>query len=199
MRKKRSLISKCFEAQKRNPCRNDWVVSIYDDLAELDIGLSFEDIQNLSKYQFQNFLRKIIEEKALEYLTNLKLSHSKVELLEHKSLKMQKYLEPQNVETINLSKFLFQARTRMLEVKLNFRNKYSKDDLECPFKCSIADSQKHLLLCQKLEGNQISNQLPHYEDLFTVNVIKQLEVGRILEGRYRKRKKLLSSGPRVNQ
>ena len=63
---KSSLISKCFEAQKRNPCRNDWVVSIYDDLAELDIGLSFEDIQNLSKYQFQNFLRKIIEEKALE-------------------------------------------------------------------------------------------------------------------------------------
>ena len=60
---KTSLISKCFEAQKRNPCRNDWIISIYDDLVELDIGLSFEDIQNLSKYQFQKFLRKLLKGK----------------------------------------------------------------------------------------------------------------------------------------
>ena len=60
---KSSLISKCFEAQKRNPCRNDWIISIYEDLVELDIGLSFEDIQNLSKYQFQKFLRKLLKGK----------------------------------------------------------------------------------------------------------------------------------------
>ena len=196
---KSSLIFKCFEAQRRNPCRNDWIISIYDDLEVLDIGLSFEDIQNLSKYQFQKFVRITVEEKALEYLNNLKLSHSKVELVEHKSLQMQKYLEPQNVETIKLSKFLFQARTRMLEVKLNFRNRYSKNDLQCLFECISEDSQKHLLLCKKVEPNQISNKIPHYEDLFSVNVSKQMELGRFLEGRYTKRRKLLSNGPRVNQ
>ena len=46
---------------------------------------------------------------------------------------------------------------------------------------------------------RISNKIPHYEDLFSVNVSKQMELGRFLEGRYTKRRKLLSNGPRVNQ
>ena len=194
-----SIIYQCLEAQRRNPCRNDWIATVNEDLADLDIVLSFEDIQTLSKLQFQNFLRKIIQEQALEYLNKLKLSHSKVDSVIHKSLELQKYLQPQNIESIQLSKFIFQARTRMLEVKCNFKNKYSENDLECPLKCTLNDSQKHLLLCNKLEHHQIIEQLPQYEYLFSEHVNKQLKVGKILEERYKIRKKLLSSGPRVNQ
>ena len=128
LKDKSSIIYKCFEAQKRNPCRKDWIIKVDEDLTDLDIGLSFDDIQTLSKYQFQKFLSQIIEEKALEYLNKLKLSHSKVESVVHKSLELQEYFQPQNVESIQLSKFLFQARTRMLELKCNFKNKYSKKD-----------------------------------------------------------------------
>ena len=196
---KNSIIYKCFEAQKKNPCRNDWINTVEEDLANLDIGLSFDDIQTLSKYQWQQFLSQIIEERALEYLNKLKLSHSKVELVEHKSLELQEYFQPQNVESIQLSKFLFQARTRMLELKCNLKSKYSKKNLQCPLKCNLEDSQKHLLLCEKLEVNLITSQLPQYDDIYSENVDKQLKVGKILEERYRRRRKLLSSGPRVNQ
>ena len=61
-------------------------------------------------------------------MNKLKLSHSKVESVEHKSLELQEYFQPQNMESIQLSKFLFQARTRMLELKCNFKNKHSKKD-----------------------------------------------------------------------
>ena len=157
------------------------------------------ELEAFSKLQFQNFLRKIIQEQALEYLNKLKLSHSKVESVNHKSLELQKYLQPQNVESIQLSKFLFQARTRMLDVKCNFKNKYSGNQLECPLKCSLEDTQEHLLLCKKLDLKQITEQLPQYEDLFSEDMNKQLKAGKILEERYKRRKKLLSSGPKVNQ
>ena len=58
----------------------------------------------------------------------------------------------------------------MLQLKCNFKNKYSKKDFQCPLKCNLEDSQKHLLLCEKLELNQITKQLPQYEDLFSENV-----------------------------
>ena len=60
------------------------------------------------------------------------------------------------------------ASTRMLELKCNFKNKYSKKDFQCPLKCNLEDSQKHLLLCEKLELNQITKQLPQHEDLLSV-------------------------------
>ena len=41
-----SLIYKFLDAQKNNPCRNDWVSTVQGDLDDLEIGLSFEDIQN---------------------------------------------------------------------------------------------------------------------------------------------------------
>ena len=63
----------------------------------------------------------------MEYLNKLKLSHSKVENIKHNELKVQEYLQPQNIENIQTAKFLFEARTRMFDVKIDFKNKYSKN------------------------------------------------------------------------
>ena len=32
-----SLIHRCFDAQMRKPCKNDWILSVYEDLEELEI------------------------------------------------------------------------------------------------------------------------------------------------------------------
>ena len=62
----------------------------------------------------------------MEYMNKLKLSHSKVENIKHNELRMQEYLQHQNIENIQTAKFIFEARTRMLDVKTNFKNKYQK-------------------------------------------------------------------------
>ena len=50
---KDSLIHRCFDAQTKKPCKNDWILSVYEDLEELDIKLDFEGIKNQTSYKFK--------------------------------------------------------------------------------------------------------------------------------------------------
>ena len=56
---------------------------------ELEIGLTFENIQAATLYQLQNYVRKVIYEKSLEYLNKLKKKHTKVVNVKHEELKLQ--------------------------------------------------------------------------------------------------------------
>ena len=92
-----SLVSRFLKTQIKNPSKNDWIVSVENDLKLLEIYLSHEDIQALSKQQFKSFVQDKIEEKALKYLNDLKRSHSKVSHIQHTRLEAQAYLAPENV------------------------------------------------------------------------------------------------------
>ena len=85
---KKSLIYRCLEAQMRHPVRNDWILTVYEDLEELEIALDIETISNLSLACYKNFVLKKIEERVLNYLNTIKSKHSKVMDLEHNSLKL---------------------------------------------------------------------------------------------------------------
>ena len=78
-----SLIFKVLKAQVKTQTKNDWINLLKSDLKYLDIYLSIDDIQALSKQQFKTFLHVIIQEKALKYLNNLKNNHSKVSHIQH--------------------------------------------------------------------------------------------------------------------
>ena len=142
--------------------------------------------------ELKNFLKKIIAEKALGYLNEVKSKHSKLLHITHKQLKIQAYLEPKNLVNSQLAKFLFQARSSMLECKLNFRQKYKKDELHCPLQCEELDSQQHLLDCDRIPTQCLSSQnLAEYDDIFTNNVKKQICAAAILNERLKARKKAL--------
>ena len=100
--------------------------------------------------KFGKMLKKSIEEKTLKYLNKIKLKHTKVLHIGHNSLSLQEYLKPENVKSVNLSKFLFQSRTRMLEVKANFRNDTKNEDMSCPLNCKDENDQMHLLKCDQI-------------------------------------------------
>ena len=53
----------------------------------------------MKKTSFDNLLKKCTAQKVLKDLDKLKLSHSKVENLSHKELKMRKYLMPNETNT----------------------------------------------------------------------------------------------------
>ena len=95
-----SLIHRCFDAQRRKPCKKDWILSVHEDLEELEIMLDLEQIQNLSNYQFKTFLKEVSGEKALSHLNTIKSNHSKVLHIEHRKLKFQNYFQPNNVARV---------------------------------------------------------------------------------------------------
>ena len=195
-----SVISQFFYAQDSNPSKNDWALTIRQDLEELDLNVSFNEIKSLSKQQFKTKVSKAMSRIALEYLLKEKNKGGgeegqggKVAHIQFKELKIQEYLEP-NSTSIQLSKFIFHARSRMLDMKVNFKNRPHSDllCLTCRAPDSL-DSQQHLLECPSLMDTEVVNQdeVPKYLDLFSNDIKKQTIVASVLEKKFRKRKQLL--------
>ena len=88
-----SLLKNFFEAQCEQPTRGDWVSTVKQDLAVLDIKTSFEEIANISKEAFKKLVKDKVQKAALDYLKNLQLSHSKSSDLCYDDLSLQGYLK----------------------------------------------------------------------------------------------------------
>ena len=127
-----SLILKFFKAQKQNPVRGDWSEQITSDIEEINLQLTLEEIKGLPQESFRSKLKRAIDTAAFKWLMEEKKSKSKLEKLNFENLKMQNYLGSNELETLE-KKLLFQIRTRMLNVKANFKNNHS--DLSCPLLC----------------------------------------------------------------
>ena len=142
------------------------------DLTDLDIALSFEDIKNISKNELSEFLNKKIEGKAFEYLIKMKQKHSKMENLNYEKLEIKEYLTSNAGLTKSLRNFAIQARCKMLDLKSNFKSAHI-NDLQCRICNDAEEEQPHLLDCSTLNTNSPNtvNQ-PVYEDLFSDDATK---------------------------
>ena len=125
------------------------------------------------------YLKIKINEASFKYLQKKKATHSKVEHIYHKSLKIQPYLK-NNEFNIKDKQMLFKLRTRMTAVKANFKSMYQNIDCDL---CDegIPQTDVHLLDCNYLIENcpelEINNIVEH-EDIFEEGPI-QLQVTRI--------------------
>ena len=183
------LISRFYKAQVKDPLKTDWCNTVENDLKEYEIYQTYKEIKAMSEEKFKSVVKYKIKVKALQFLNELKSKHTKVLHIEHTTLSIQEYLLPPQVVEIQLAKFLFQSRTRMLECKDNFSHKYKLEEMGCPLGCNTKDSQKHLFECDKLITSCVTkNNQPSYEDLFSDNVSSQLEVATILRERLKTRK-----------
>ena len=105
---------------------------------------------------------------------------------------MQPYLVPNSKlmklsELMKLVKFTFSLRTRMVQVRENFRSSYTNTD--CELCKEHSDSQQNLLLCKNLVGsNSVVTSTPCYEDLFSDNVESQLKIALLLQENFKQRK-----------
>ena len=125
-----SIILKFFNAQLKNRRPKDWVSSVLKDLQNLKIEQTFSEIKGLKKNTLKRVINKAIISKAFERLINLKENHSKVKHLAYSNLKMQNYLKPSRVMiTQNEIQTIFKLRSRVTDVKQNFKAKY--ENLEC--------------------------------------------------------------------
>ena len=187
-----SLIRRFLDTQARNPGRNDWVTTIKDNLAYLEIWLDFEQIEMCSEYQFRNLVQKSIEEKCFEYLVNEKNKKNKVKHIQYQRLEIQKYLSPGRISN-HQAKKIFLLRNRMLETKDNFPNKF--EDKLCPI-CTNGefDSQAHLMKCPPVPNLMMVSEAPMYENLFVNDVQKQVETMEIITKNFKRRKIIIKNG-----
>ena len=88
--KEESLIRKFYELQTKKPTKGDWASTCTENLAQLKINLSIEDIKKMKRNQFKNILKQKINELAFQYL--MKKKGKKGCEIEYLSLRMSDYL-----------------------------------------------------------------------------------------------------------
>ena len=189
---KESLVYRFFKAQYESPVKNDWTETVREDLANLNLP-SIDDIQNLNQNTFHTLVRRAIEKEAFEYLLRKKngdseknSGHSKVSHIKYNTFEMQDYLRPNTISNQE-AKFIFLLRTRMLDLKGNFKSGHTS--ILC-IACNAADeTQEHLLSCSELrEENVVVETLPQYEHLFGENLKEKITVAGMLSSNFKKRK-----------
>ena len=158
-----SLIHQFLIAQSENPSKSDWVTTVRNDLRDLEINLTFEDIKNTSKSVFKKIVKERVKNKAFQHLVDVQQTQSKSKDIQYSDLQLQNYLKPGNNMTIKEKSFVFSLRSRMLNIYGNFKN--GKSDISCR-KCNMdEENQKHLLVCPKLCDNSIMANTISYDDL----------------------------------
>ena len=90
----------------------------------------------------------------------------------------------------------------MVNVKNNYRDKYKNNNLHCPLcgeTTSEIDSQRHLLLCEKLNAGKPSQDGSQYDYIFSFNLEKMKEVVLEFERALVLRDSLLETSPSPSQ
>ena len=161
---KNSLLSRFFDAQLKNPGKNDWVTT-----AKETLFLDFDQIEMATQYQFENLVEKEIEKRCFQYLIEEKKKRNKVKHIKHEKSELQSYLMPGNHST-HQAKQIFLLRNRMLETRDNFPNKFQ--DENCPvYENGAKDSQAHVMICPGINNQYIVDGEMNYADLFHNDVI----------------------------
>ena len=151
-------------------------------MKDLEIYLSFEQIEKLTKRQFNSIVKESILKRAFEYLINKKKSKGKE--IKYSELKMAEYLLPgyENI-TIEEQRNIFSIRNRMVEIHHNFPTTNIKEICWCGEEVTM----KHIYICEN-KSDKNETKKPNFEDIFDENVIQQKEVNRIFQKNIQKRK-----------
>ena len=95
--------------------------------------------------------------------------------IKHERLEMQNYLKSNEIRIkLEEAQEIFKMRSRMSDVKNNFRGKYEN------FECNICntkeyETQQHILECKEINKRKTkNNKPPNYENIYSRNVKKQL-------------------------
>ena len=176
-----TIIFKVFETQNKYRNKKDWVTRVENDLLELDMNVTFANIQKMNKTTWKNMVRSTIQQKTFKKLENKKQTHSKVKNLKYIRLEMQEYLKPHGVKNVNkeVTQNIFRIRSKVINLKINRKNQY--ENYECKV-CLVEDgSQEHIYECKMIWDLKQKNNMkvPKYEKILGGNVEEMIKVERI--------------------
>ena len=180
---KDSLLQNFFKAQEKSPVKGDWVLRVKKDVEELGLNLTFLEIARTSKADLKKITREKIKSAAFRYLSEVKLSHAKSRNVRHSELKLQSYLQSSQSDlSIKEKQFTFAARSRMLDVRSNFR--IGLKTTQCRRCEDSEETQEHLLHCPTLRDGGVVRDVPQYDDLLGEETKKIVNISRILSTKF---------------
>ena len=158
------MLYKFFETQRKTKKPKDWICTVQQNIKDLGLEETFQEIRNMKKSTLKRMLNIAITKKAFERLLEMKEKHSKLKNVKYSNLKMQNYLKPSRVKsTQNEIETIFKMRSRITDVKLNFRRKY--ENLDCRACNQEEESQIHLYECLEiLKNKQLKTKMMKYDD-----------------------------------
>ena len=188
-----SLLSKFFYCQLNNSLRGDWVITTIENLKLLQLNCySFDEIKNLSKKSFKKIVNNAILKHSFEYLIHMKNKLSKIKNISYNKFTIQNYLTS-NKLSVEQSRFIFLARSRMINVRSNYPTSFKHEQNYCQscLNQTKPDSQQHLYLCDGTTNNTqlVNNQLNYEYLLSDDDFTKQYTVGLMLKQNYEIRTK----------
>ena len=188
---KSSMLYKVFKVTKEKSIKNDFVQMCDEYLEKLKINLSFEEIESMSKRKFKKLVKKNVKKEAFKYLNDQKSTQSKTEKIGYQKLEIQDYLIDENCNT-KLSKLIFKARTKMLDIKTQLKWKY--DDNTCIECGENEETGDEILRCKSLQDANGRADGPEYEWFYSKYVKKIIEVGKMMGEGLKKRERLIEDG-----
>ena len=177
---KDSLVNKFFECQRKNRKAKDWVTTIIDDMEQLNLKMTFEEIKCMKKDVFMNIVKRKSDHKTLKDLEKLKEKHSKVRKLKHNVLKIQKYLTNNENLKIEECQLLFKLRSRSTDLKMNQQGRFESHECDA---CQIEnESQEHIYECKVIEKMQViedQDENVPYKKIMSGTIIEQTKIAKI--------------------
>ena len=188
------LVKQVFDVQKSFSSKDDWINQKNEDKTSLNIDISEDSIKKMTKYKFKKLVKQKIQIKASEFLYNIRDQENRTKSKNLKNYKFQNYLKCNNI-SIKEKKLLFSLRTRTVDVKTNYRNKY-KLNMYCRLckDTSEEESERHLLKCKNIIDNIDSNidiSTAKYESIFSENIEDQVSITKIYRAIFKTQAKLL--------
>ena len=159
------------------------------DREEVGIIRSLEEIQRLSEENFRAHLHQCIRKSSLKWLNDQK--KSKTQGVQHNTLQLQKYLLPNSLNN-QQKKLLFLLRSKMVDVRDNFRERYKNDKI-CKICNTEVENQEHVLLCTEItqHANVLIDDQVEVSDIFADEVEKQSRITVLFETLWTLRSKII--------
>ena len=188
---KPSMIFHVLKATCENPIKNDFVKTCENYLEELDIKLSFQEIGNMSQWTFKRLVKEKTKTAGLKYLLGQKERQTKTSNIHYDDLNIQEYFIGGNCKK-NLSKLIFKARSKTLDIKTQQKWKYA--DKICIGCKSKEESGDEILLCENLNNqNRVAENQIDYSWFYKNTVTDIVKVGLLLDRGMKEREKILES------
>ena len=147
----------------------------------LNMITPFEEIKSMKKASFENLVKEKIKENVFEKFTILKKSHSKVNDIGHVALKIQKYLQPNQVKILKEeSQLIFKLRCRVTSVKANLKKAF--ENIECDACGEEEETQEHVILCKDLNKNDEESY--EYENLNNGTFSEKIKIAKKFKNNY---------------
>ena len=146
--------------------------------------LTYEEIENMSKFSFNKFLKEKIKIAAFCYLKCEQSKQEKIKDITYSKLEMQEYLADGD-RNINLARQIYKARGQILDIKLQKRWKYS--DKLCTGCNLVEESGEEILKCKSIGENEDGIT---YDCFFSDLVENQVSVAKLMMKKLEIRRKL---------